>query len=157
MLELLQTQLAELVVLGRVCLAALLGSVIGIERELADKPAGLRTHMLVAGSAALFVGLGDFLVDHFLKAQDEPLMRLDPIRLVEALVTGVAFLGAGTIIRDRREGHAVQGLTTAASILFTAIVGMAVALSLYTLAVGATLLVLLTLRAVAWVEHRLLR
>lgn len=153
--DLLSEHSAQLLVLGRVCLAVLLGAAVGVERELADKPAGLRTHMLVAGSAALLIGLGDFLVDHFGDPAQTDLLRLDPIRLMEALVTGIAFLGAGTIIRDRNDPDSVRGLTTAASILFTAIVGVAVAMSQYLLAVGATALVLLTLRLVALIGKRL--
>lgn len=154
MADYLRAHAPELVVLGRVCLAVVLGAAIGVERELAVKPAGLRTHMLVAGSAALFVGLGDALVALYAGTAD--VLRLDPIRLVDALITGIAFLGAGTIIRDRAEGHTVSGLTTAASVLFTAVVGVTVAAAQYLLAVGATLVLLLTLRVVALVERRLI-
>lgn len=154
--ELWITQRAELIALGRVGLAVLLGAAIGVEREVADKPAGLRTHMLVAGAAALMLSLGKFLVEHFSEVSPASGLRLDPIRLIEAVVTGVAFLGAGTIIRDRSTGTAVRGLTTAASVLFTAVVGAAVALSLYTLAVGATAVLLATLRLVMRLERRLL-
>ena len=154
--ELWMTQRPELIALGRVGLAVLLGAAIGVEREVADKPAGLRTHMLVAGAAALMLSLGNFLVDHFSEGASASGLRLDPIRLIEAVVTGVAFLGAGTIIRDRNTGTAVRGLTTAASVLFTAVVGAAVSLSLYTLAVGATAVLLATLRLVGLLERRLL-
>lgn len=142
----------QLWLLLRVGGAALLGGLIGTEREIAHKPAGLRTHMLVAGAAALIVGLGTVLTSHFETAEGSQSLRTDPIRLLEALVTGVSFLGAGTIIRSRG-GDMVRGLTTAASLLFTAVVGATVALEQYVLAVGSTLLLLLTLRVMVLVER----
>lgn len=145
----------ELVVLARVCVAVALGAAIGIERELADKPAGLRTHMLVAGSAALFVGLGEFLVAYWSMDPGGGALQLDPVRLLEAVVTGIAFLGAGTILRSRN-GRGVEGLTTAASLLFTGVVGAAVAVGQYVIAVGAALVLLVTLRLVGAFEKRFL-
>jgi putative Mg2+ transporter-C (MgtC) family protein len=82
------------------------------------------------------------------------LVRSDPVRIIEAVVTGISFLGAGTIIL-RRGKRQVEGLTTAASILFTAAVGVCVALSQLVLAVGATLLVLLILRGLGLLERQL--
>ena len=144
-------------VLGAVVLAALLGALIGIDRELADKPAGLRTHMLVAGATALLVGLGDPLVHHFALSTDINLIRAgmiraDPIRIIEAIITGVSFLGAGTIIR-RERNEQVEGLTTAASILFSAGVGICVALHQRLLAVGVTVLALLILRGMKLIDR----
>lgn len=141
----------ELQLLGLVALAALLGGLIGFDREMADKPAGLRTHMLVAAAAALLVGLAPALT----RSLDVPesLVQSDPIRVMEAVITGVAFLGAGTIIRQKA---GVEGLTTAASLLFVAAVGMTVALSHYILAVGLTLLNLIVLRGVKIVDRKLL-
>ena len=131
-----------------------LGGLIGLEREFADKPAGLRTHMLIAGAAALLVGLGDTMMRRFALAGD--LVRADPIRVIEAVVTAVGFLGAGMIIR--RGGDHIEGLTTAASVLFAAAVGICVALTEYLLAVGATVLDLATLRGIkpleAWLRRR---
>lgn len=125
----------------RTCIAALLAGVLGWEREATGKSAGLRTHMLVGVSAALFVVLGGVLVERF-DAHPAPL-RLDPIHTLSAVATGVSFLGAGTIFVSR---GGVQGLTTAASILATAAVGAAVGLERYVLAAGVTLLVLMILR-----------
>lgn len=154
--ELFRGWAPQLWLLVRVGVAVLLGGLIGAEREMARKPAGLRTHMLVAGTAALIVGLGTLLVAHFETGEASGVLRADPIRLLEALVTGVSFLGAGTIIRSR-DDQAVHGLTTAASLLFTAVVGSTVALEQYVLAAGATVLLLLTLRTMGLVEARLLR
>jgi putative Mg2+ transporter-C (MgtC) family protein len=151
--SLYQDQLQALALVG---LAILLGAVIGFEREVEGKPAGLRTHMLVAGAAALFVSLADVIVKQFSADLDTGLVRSDPLRIVEAVVTGISFLGAGTIIL-RWHQHQVEGLTTAASILLTAAVGVCVALSQLVLAIGVTLLVLLTLRGVGLLERWLRR
>jgi putative Mg2+ transporter-C (MgtC) family protein len=134
------------ITLGRVLLAMLLGGLLGFERELASKPAGLRTHMLVAGAAALLVSLGDVVVTGFAHGMPGNVVRSDPIRIIEAVIAGVSFLGAGTIMR--RGGHDVEGLTTAASILLASGVGLAVALSQVVLAAGVTVLGLVTLRVV---------
>jgi putative Mg2+ transporter-C (MgtC) family protein len=143
----------QLEIIGEVALAMLLGGVIGFEREMADKPAGFRTQMLVAGAAALLVGLGDALLLRFL-VEGQTSVRADPIRIVEAIVTGISFLGAGTIFR-RSRSEQVEGLTTAASILLCAAVGISVALRQFVLAVGVTLLALIVLRALTGVEKRM--
>lgn len=148
--------LIELQVVGLVALAMVLGAVIGFERELADKPAGMRTHMFVAGAAALLVALGDVLITRFDADFDSTVIRADPVRIIEAVVTGVAFLGAGTIIRHGTQSNTVEGLTTAASLLFTAAIGVSVALRQYTLAVSATILALVTLRIVHAIATRLM-
>lgn len=136
-----------------VALAMVLGGLIGLEREIADRPAGFRTHMLVAGAAALFVGLADPLLSAFSVDVHGENLRSDPIRIVEAIVTGVAFLGAGTIFR-RREG-VVEGLTTAASLLMASAVGAAMALQQLLMAGGVTLLTLLVLRGLRGFDDRL--
>ena len=144
-------------ILAYVALAMLLGALIGLEREFADKPAGLRTHMLVAGAAALLVMLSDVIVEEFSAGLSSQLVRADPIRIIEAVITGVSFLGAGTIIRYRSDRQ-VEGLTTAASILLAATLGICVALSQLALAVGVTTLALVTLRGINilenWLERR---
>jgi putative Mg2+ transporter-C (MgtC) family protein len=89
----------QLQILGEVALAMLLGAVLGLEREIAHKPAGLRTHMMVAGAAALLVALGDIIVRHFDARMGQTVVQSDPLRIIEAVITGVSFLGAGTIIR----------------------------------------------------------
>jgi putative Mg2+ transporter-C (MgtC) family protein len=144
---------AQLETVGVVALAMALGAAIGLDRETAGKPAGLRTLMLVAGASALLVSLGDAIVDHFGSDVDAGILRTDPIRIIEAVVTGVSFLGAGTIIRGPR-GHHVEGLTTAAATLFVAGLGIAVALRQIVLAAGATVLALTVLRVLARVSHR---
>ncbi|HKJ40309.1 MAG TPA: MgtC/SapB family protein [Anaerolineales bacterium] len=126
----------ELLYLGKIALAALMGGVVGIEREFADKPAGFRTHMLVCATSSFVVILAKLMVSSF-DAQND--ISADPIRLIEAIVVGISFLGAGTILKYNRE-KSVEGLTTSASILSVAAIGIAVALDAYILAVGVTLL-----------------
>jgi putative Mg2+ transporter-C (MgtC) family protein len=141
---------SQLQILLETVAAMLLGGVIGLEREIANRPAGFRTHMLVSGAAALLVGLGDALVSRF--GAGDALLRTDPIRIVEAIVTGVSFLGAGTIFR--RGGEHVEGLTTAASLLLSAAIGIAVAVRQWTVAIGVVLIALLVLRGVGVLEKR---
>ena len=143
----------QLVVLATTAYAMVLGGVIGVERELKDRPAGFRTHMLVAGAAALLVGLGDLLASHFGELHARSMIRLDPIRLIEAIVAAVGFLGAGAIFR-RSGGNSITGLTTAASLLMAAAIGIAAGLRAHVLAIGATVLTLVVLLLLAWVERR---
>lgn len=135
----------QLAILGTVLLAMLLGAVVGFERELLDKPAGFRTHMLVAGAAALLVAVGEILVEQQAATLEAQAVRSDPVRVIEAVITGVSFLGAGTIIRQAGESR-VEGLTTAASLLFVAAIGVCVALHQFVLAVGVTIIALGVLR-----------
>jgi putative Mg2+ transporter-C (MgtC) family protein len=109
--------------------AALLCAVIGFEREMSNHPAGLRTNMLVGLAAAVFSLITLHLVDLF--REESEVMRLDPIRLVEAVTQGVAFLAAGMIIFKRGE---VQGLTTGAAMWCAASIGLCVGLGLWVIA-----------------------
>lgn len=140
----------ELRILGLVFFASLLGGIIGYDRELEDKPAGLRTHMFVAASATLLVALASLIVPSL--NIDSSVVRTDPIRIIEAVVTGITFLGAGTIIREK---SGIRGLTTAASLLYVAAIGVTVALSQFFLAIGLTLFNLLILRGIKILENRL--
>ncbi|WP_420473757.1 MgtC/SapB family protein [Noviherbaspirillum sp. ST9] len=128
----------DLNILLRLLIALALAGLLGWERERTGKAAGVRTHMLVGMGAALFVILGELFVLRF-REYDEN-MRFDPLRIIEAVVTGISFLGAGTIFVSRGEQH-VKGLTTAASIWVTAAVGMLAGLERYLLAAGAAILV----------------
>jgi len=123
----------ELIMLGRLLLASLLAGLVGYEREQADKPAGFRTHILVGMGAALFTVVS---VYGFAGGSD-------PARVAAQIVTGIGFLGAGTIFRS--EGL-VLGLTTAASIWAVAAIGMAVAVGMYAMSAAATVIMLLVLR-----------
>jgi putative Mg2+ transporter-C (MgtC) family protein len=142
----------QLQILAYVALAIFLGGLVGLDREAARKPAGLRTHMLVSGAAALLVLLGHVMVRDY-DTKLASVLTSDPIRIIEAVITGVSFLGAGTIIRNRDAGQ-VEGLTTAASLLLAAAIGISVALAQFVVALGLTILILLVLRLLGYVENR---
>jgi putative Mg2+ transporter-C (MgtC) family protein len=143
----------QLELLAKVALALLLGGIMGYERERADKPAGFRTYMLVSGASALLVGMADALLLHINIQTGVPLSA-DPIRIVESVITGISFLGAGTILH-RRETRSVEGLTTAAGLLFSSGVGMTTALEQFPLAIGATVLAVLVLWGAGVLEDRI--
>lgn len=133
--------------LGLVAIATVLGGLIGFDREAMAKPAGLRTHMLVAGAAATIVVVGDVVFDAVGGRTG------DPNRPLQAVIVGIGFLGAGTIIR-REQGRDVEGLTTAASLFFAAAIGVATGFDLAPLAAGATLIVLVTLAGLRYAAKR---
>ena len=136
----------QLQLLIRLVAAGALSAVLGWEREAAQKPAGLRTHMLVGVASALFTVLAELAVMDY--PGDEGGMRADPIRVIQAVAIGVGFLGSGVIFVSKSD-DSVQGLTTAGSIWATAAIGIAAGLGYYILAVGATVLLMLVLRGMA--------
>lgn len=129
----------------RILVATLLGGIIGLEREYRAKEAGFRTHFLVALGAALFMILSAHGFEGTLISENH---RLDVSRVAAQVVSGIGFIGAGTIIFQK---HVVRGLTTAAGLWVTAAIGMTSGAGLYTLAISATVLVLLSLEALNWV------
>lgn len=133
----------QFVLIAQVLGAMLLGGVIGFERELVNRPAGFRTHMIVAGASALLVRLGIPLLELYAQENLGELVAADPFRTIEAVVTGIAFLGAGTILQRRGE-MTVRGLTTAATLLLSGAIGIATAVNFWvTSAVLATVTVVL--------------
>ena len=136
------TQLTRIVV--RLGMAGLLGGLLGWEREHAGKAAGVRTHMLVAMGAALFV----------LVAQQVGIAPADNSRVLQGVIAGVGFLGAGTILKGDAESQ-VKGLTTAAGIWLTAAIGVAAGLGREATALLSTLLALLVLWAMPAVHAAL--
>jgi len=145
--------LGDLAELGRIALAMALGGVVGADREHANKPAGLRTHMLLAGASAVLTAAGMDLVQTFSRVPNQAgWLRLDPVLVIQAVATAVGFIGAGTILH--RDAEHVEGLTTAASLLLVAAIGVAIASGRLVLGAGATLLALLTLRVVRMLEAR---
>jgi putative Mg2+ transporter-C (MgtC) family protein len=132
--------------------AMVLGGAVGYERELKDRPAGFRTHMLVAGAATLLIEIGELLMFDA-RYRGSQFIQIDPLRLVEAVVSGVAFIGAGTIFAAR-SGNGVAGITTAASLLMVAIVGVAVGFGFYLLSLAITLLTLFVLAVLNYSERR---
>lgn len=125
----------------RIVIAALLGGVIGLEREYRSKDAGFRTHFLVALGSALFMVLSQYgfeeVLEHYAGSGN---VRLDVSRVAAQIVTGIGFIGAGTIIFQKRTVH---GLTTATGVWVAAAIGMACGSAMYVLACAATALVLL--------------
>lgn len=140
--------------IAKVIYGIFLGGLIGLEREFADKPAGLRTHMLVTGAATLLVILGDTIVASFGDTPYPNAVQADPIRIMEAIITGISFLGAGTIM-FKSQKETIEGLTTAASILFAAAIGITVALSQLGLATVLTIVVIGILFGLGFVERRI--
>jgi putative Mg2+ transporter-C (MgtC) family protein len=134
-------ELSWLEILFRVSLAAGLGGAIGIERELREREAGLRTHMLVSVGAALFTLVSAFAWTDWQFSNASGIV-FDPTRIAAQIVTGIGFLGAGAIIR---QGLSVRGLTTAATLWVVAAIGMATGAGFYSAAVITTVLVLLSL------------
>jgi putative Mg2+ transporter-C (MgtC) family protein len=135
--------------LFRLGLAAVLGGAIGFERELREREAGLRTHMLVCMGSALFTIVSAYGFHEFLVAGGQ-IVRADPTRIAAQIVTGIGFLGAGAIIR---QGLSVRGLTTAATLWLVAAIGMATGAGYWDAALITTfgaLLILGPLRTVAY-------
>jgi putative Mg2+ transporter-C (MgtC) family protein len=136
-------------IVGRVALAAALGAVLGLERELREREAGLRTHLLVSVGSALFTIVSAYGFREFLTSGGN-VVRTDPTRIAAQIVTGIGFFGAGAIIR---QGVAVRGLTTAATLWVVAAIGMASGAGYYSAAVittGVALLALWPLRSLAY-------
>lgn len=128
----------------RLVAAMLLGAVIGVQREFAGKPAGLRTHMLVAMGSALFV-LGGSAAE----------MSLDGLsRVIQGVATGIGFIGAGAILKHRDE-HQVEGLTTAAGIWMTAAAGIGAGLGRIGLAALGAVLTLAILALAGFLDARI--
>lgn len=131
----------------RVLGAALLGGLVGVEREFSDQPAGFRTHILVSLGAALFTLVGAYGISGFFGGSTP--LELDPTRIAAQVVTGIGFLGAGAIIQ---QGLNVRGLTTAAALWVTAAIGTAVAFGYWTGAIATTLLTVVALYGLKRVE-----
>jgi putative Mg2+ transporter-C (MgtC) family protein len=130
----------------RLAIAALLGAIVGVQRERSGKPAGIRTHMLVASGSALFVlGALEFGMD------SDPLSRV-----IQGLITGIGFLGAGAILK-LEEKRQIEGLTTAAGIWLTAGIGLVVGLGRFGLALVSVVLAWFVLAVVKWLDRWLNR
>jgi putative Mg2+ transporter-C (MgtC) family protein len=138
-------------VLVRVVLAGILGGAIGAEREIREREAGLRTHMLVAVGAALFTIVSAYAWADFSFSQRNGI-TFDPTRIAAQIVTGIGFLGAGAIIR---QGLSVRGLTTAASLWVVAAIGMASGAGYYSAAAITTIVVLISLWPLRIVAYRM--
>lgn len=138
--------------IGEICLrllcAMVVGLVIGTEREYTNRPAGMRTHILVALGACVVAITGQMLFSEYSALGAAP----DPARLSAQVITGVGFLGAGTILR---EGATVKGLTTAASVWTVACLGIAAGYGYYTVTLAGMVFMLITLTILEFLQHHL--
>ena len=133
---------SQLELIARVALALVLGGAVGLEREVNEHPAGLRTHIAVCVGSALFGIVSAYAFTAFDVARDKTIYQVDVTRISSQVVTGIGFLGGGAILKY---GPNVKGLTTAASIWVTAAIGLAVAMGSYTIASVTTVLIVLSL------------
>jgi|SRR3989344_1271334 len=131
-------------IFGQLLLAVFLGLAIGVEREIAQKSAGMRTHALVAMGAALFSIVSAAVAGP----------NVDPTRIAAQIVTGIGFLGAGLIVFNQSR---VQGLTTAAGVWVAAAIGMAIGFKLYQVSVFATVLTILVFLVLWPIEERFVK
>jgi putative Mg2+ transporter-C (MgtC) family protein len=134
----------------RLVMAAFLGSLVGLEREIHGRPAGFRTHLLVAMGSALFVVVSQEFYRQFGNFSGQGPIGVDPGRVAAQVVTGIGFLGAGAIIRDR---GAIRGLTTAACLWITAAIGVACGVGMIAVAMLSTVLALASLLSLKIVER----
>lgn len=139
------------IILIRLLAAVAAGGIIGLERSYHGRPAGLRTHALVCVSSSLLMLLTVF---QWSLLAEVPIntIRVDPTRMAQGIMTGIGFLGAGVIMKEKLT---IRGLTTAASIWMTAAIGIIVGMGFFTAAGTATLITLLVLSYLGWVERKL--
>ncbi len=145
------TYLPAHIIAIRLAIAAALGALIGFERQINTAEAGLRTHILIAVAAALFTIL-TFEIFHTLEVGTQG-PQADPIRAVEAVTAGIAFLGAGAIFRS---GANVQGLTTGAGMWLAGAVGIAASLGFYIIAAGVALLAVIVMALLRALSHNII-
>lgn len=147
----LRSFLPEYIVLARIMLAIFLGGLIGFEREIRSRTAGLRTHMLVSLAAASFTLITIEIYKEVAVMYPGQVTPADPVRVVEAVTAGVAFIAAGAIIQSRGD---VKGLTTGASIWLAGAIGVACGIGFYFVGIVATLVALFVLRVLGWAERK---
>jgi putative Mg2+ transporter-C (MgtC) family protein len=138
-----------IIMAARLALAVILAALIGMEREIKNQPAGLRTHILVGVGACIMMLLSVYGFRPYMGGNG---VQVDLARIPSYVISGLGFLGAGAIIKD---GMGVRGLTTAASLWIVAGIGLVVGVGMYPLAITATAIVLFTLYLVRKMETRL--
>ncbi len=138
-----------LVIVLHLILSVIAGGVIGLERTYHGRPAGFRTHTLVCAASTLLMLL---VVFHkkMIPGMSMDLVRIDPTRMAQGIMTGIGFLGAGVIMKERLT---IRGLTTAASIWMTAAIGIVIGLGFYFAAMAAIIVALVTLSLFRWIER----
>lgn len=146
----METEMSLLDMFSSLGVAAGLALVLGLERELRGKAAGLRSHMLVALGAAAFLIVGLEIL--YATAEGDPSARIDPTRIVEGVIGGIGFLGAGSIIRS---GTSVHGITTGASIWLAGAIGIAAGVHNFPLATMVTVMALVIMSVLGAIERAL--
>lgn len=139
-------ELSTIDILIRLVIAVALGGLVGIERTLAGKTAGMRTYALVAMGSSLFV-----LISQIISSQFVNLTNFDPLRMASQIIVGIGFIGAGLVFHNSRE-MTTSGLTSAAGLWVSAGIGMACGFGLYSLAIIAALLTLIVFTVLWYVE-----
>ncbi len=134
-------------------LAAMLGGAIGFEREYRSKEAGFRTHFLVGLGSALFMVLSIHGFDGYTSTPGVIIQR-DPARMAAQVVSGIGFIGAGTIIFQK---NVVKGLTTAAGLWVTSAIGMTASAGMYSVSIAATIMVLVCLEGMNFIHHHVFK
>lgn len=134
----------ELRLVPRLAAAVVIGMLLGLEREWRHKPAGLRTHMLVALASAMLMSLSELV-----QARGGTITG-DPVRMAQGVLSGIGFIGAGTIIR---QGDSVEGITTAATIWMAAALGLVAGAGLYVLAGAGVVFALIALKGLQWLAR----
>lgn len=140
--------------IGKLLLAAVLGGIIGWERERRGRPAGLRTHILVCVGVTLMMVVSEHIFEKYKIFAADSIIRVDPARIAAQVVTGIGFLGAGTIIRTRAT---IRGLTTAASLWVVAGIGLAIGSNCYLPALFTTVLAIFALLLLPLFERSIKR
>lgn len=134
----------------KLLVASLLGAIVGFERDTRGRAAGLRTHLLVSLGAAVFMIISESLAVSYMHENADSVIRADPGRIAAQIITGIGFLGAGTIIKS---GLSIRGLTTAASLWLTAGIGMSIGAGYYEIGLLATLIGLFALVVLDKIEE----
>lgn len=132
----------EIIMILRLLVAVVFGGIVGMERGSGDRPAGFRTHILVCAGSALFMLVSLYGVDELSVSLTRPEFRRDSSRIAAQVVSGIGFLGAGTILH---EGVTIRGLTTAASLWMVSAIGLAVGSGMFLLGAAATVVTMMTL------------
>ncbi|MCM8757783.1 MAG: MgtC/SapB family protein [Candidatus Omnitrophica bacterium] len=141
--------MTDKIIILRLFISLILSGLIGLERQLHRRTAGLRTHILVCIGSCLIMLTSLYVFDIY---KDKA--NLDPARIAAGVITGIGFLGAGTIIRS---GEVIRGLTTAASLWVVAGIGLAIGCGLYSAALFTTILTLITLFLLRYIENIFLK
>jgi putative Mg2+ transporter-C (MgtC) family protein len=149
--EITESTIPLTTIIVRLGMAVILGTLVGLERESQRKPAGLRTHILVALGSASFVIVAIEFFNRIVSEAGPGEIRIDPLRIIEALVGGIGFLGAGSIIQSR---GTVEGVTTAAGIWLMGAVGAACGTGAFTIGIATSIMALVVLVAMRRVEKK---